>query len=424
MDVLKNSLNPFVARYGTRLNIDLDMFEQLTGVELVYAISAKVNEAVGFDNETREMVEEFTKYIDGEWKELEETFDTNLVNTVSDKVDSLVSDGTMANLIGEHRGIVLIFGDSWTDPNSNTNHPNYYEWVTNVTTNPRIKTFGVGGATIPDISNQITKAANDSSFINDEVTDIFIVCGVNQITDTDTLVTDMNAIVETMNTEFPNAKISWGLNTYTPLSLSYFTSLTTCSEINTKGTLKCNFIPLPVILNRPIYYSNDDNNATLNGHKIYGFHLSEKGSNVMERVFYSTLSGSSFTPYIINSPDIELVYTDTLVNSKPTEFNNKKLIIKSLVESGSTHTISVLANINNISEWSVIEGSGYIKVEEAPTLDFPLTYDKYAGGFYGCTINTTIPREIKTINGLDYVKILDFTFITIQNSGGINFVLK
>lgn len=103
MDELKNRIRPFVARYGTRLDIDLDMFEQLTGVELIYAISAKINEAVEFDNETREMMEEFTTLITNQQETFEEgmteKFDTRLPELVAGDVNGLVEDGTITELL-------------------------------------------------------------------------------------------------------------------------------------------------------------------------------------------------------------------------------------------------------------------------------------------------------------------------------------
>lgn len=66
MDALSSRLKPFVAKYGTRLNIDVDAFRHLTGVDLLYAISAKLNEVVKFSNDTRvgllELNEMFVEY--------------------------------------------------------------------------------------------------------------------------------------------------------------------------------------------------------------------------------------------------------------------------------------------------------------------------------------------------------------------------
>lgn len=57
---------PFVAKYGTRLKIDIDLFQKLSGYDLIYAISAKVNELVKFSNETREIAEQ----VYAEWQEV------------------------------------------------------------------------------------------------------------------------------------------------------------------------------------------------------------------------------------------------------------------------------------------------------------------------------------------------------------------
>lgn len=86
-DELRTRVQPFVAKYGTRLKFDMHMFEELTDVELIYAMSAKINEAVCFDNETREMMEA----VQEEWR----TYEANLTEKVDaaiDKIPSQVSD--------------------------------------------------------------------------------------------------------------------------------------------------------------------------------------------------------------------------------------------------------------------------------------------------------------------------------------------
>lgn len=52
------SLTPFVAKYCTALGFDLDMMRTMSAQELICAMSGKLNEAVCFDNETRDLVNE------------------------------------------------------------------------------------------------------------------------------------------------------------------------------------------------------------------------------------------------------------------------------------------------------------------------------------------------------------------------------
>lgn len=50
------SLTPFVAKYCTALGYDMDMLRTMSAQELVCAMGKKLNEAVCFDNETRDLV--------------------------------------------------------------------------------------------------------------------------------------------------------------------------------------------------------------------------------------------------------------------------------------------------------------------------------------------------------------------------------
>ena len=52
------SLTPFVAKYCTALGYDMDMLRTMSAQELICAMSEKLNEAVCFDNETRDLVNE------------------------------------------------------------------------------------------------------------------------------------------------------------------------------------------------------------------------------------------------------------------------------------------------------------------------------------------------------------------------------
>lgn len=96
-DELRTRVQPFVAKYGTRLKFDMNMFEELTDVELIYAMSAKINEAVCFDNETREMMEQ----VQEEWAEFEEEFETNLSQTVESELEKMDESGKFDEIVSE-----------------------------------------------------------------------------------------------------------------------------------------------------------------------------------------------------------------------------------------------------------------------------------------------------------------------------------
>lgn len=91
------SLTPFVAKYCTALAYDMDMLRTMSAQELICAMSEKLNEAVGFDNETREIANGTDKYVKSymgsdEWKnDLDEA-----ANGVAGQLEQQVSANTAA----------------------------------------------------------------------------------------------------------------------------------------------------------------------------------------------------------------------------------------------------------------------------------------------------------------------------------------
>lgn len=81
------SLTPFVAKYCTELGYDMDMLRTMSAQELICAMSGKLNEAVCFDNETREMMEA----VQEEWRTYEADL-TEKVDAAIDKIPSQVTD--------------------------------------------------------------------------------------------------------------------------------------------------------------------------------------------------------------------------------------------------------------------------------------------------------------------------------------------
>lgn len=98
------SLTPFVANYCTTLGYDMDMMRTMSAQELICAMSEKLNEAVCFDNETRDLVNEQIPKIEAAIESVpaqvsqavdeftsSAEFQEQLDNTVGPVVDSKVS---------------------------------------------------------------------------------------------------------------------------------------------------------------------------------------------------------------------------------------------------------------------------------------------------------------------------------------------
>lgn len=98
------SLTPFVAKYCTTLGYDMDMMRTMSAQELICAMSEKLNEAVCFDNETRDLVNEQIPKIEAAIESVpaqvsqavdeftsSAEFQEQLDNTVGPVVDSKVS---------------------------------------------------------------------------------------------------------------------------------------------------------------------------------------------------------------------------------------------------------------------------------------------------------------------------------------------
>ena len=93
----KSVVWPFVTKYGTRLKIDIEMFQRLSGYDLIYAISAKVNELVRFSNETREIVEQ----IYDEWQDMLQKLPDDIKQAAEDYFNSVDFQEQLSNVIDE-----------------------------------------------------------------------------------------------------------------------------------------------------------------------------------------------------------------------------------------------------------------------------------------------------------------------------------
>ena len=204
------SLTPFVAKYCTAFGYDMDMMRTMSGQELICAMSEKLNEAVCFDNETREMQEQ----VQTEWEGLDERFDTNLAAEVDKKITELVDDGTISYIASQ--GNLVVFGDSWSDGSVNPQ----YLWCNAAARELDCKLFNyaVAGASFTDYSGYVKTLAQEisdaeSAMTADEklrVEHVFILMGVNDATnnaETVALQSAFNAAITSIRSMFPHAEV-------------------------------------------------------------------------------------------------------------------------------------------------------------------------------------------------------------------------
>ena len=187
----------------------------------------------------------------------------------------------------------LIIGDSWTQPRDNPNHPGYTNWIRKIlANNPRTKTYGAGGATFDTVLYQLDDAINDSDYDNDQVTDIFMVCGVNVSYEAAALIEGANKVADKVYANFKNARLIWASNGHSPVTDAYIMNLQATNAILQSDSLKCGFVPLTYYLNSPANYSNDENDYDFYGHKIGGFHLDDYSTGLMVNIYNNAINGT------------------------------------------------------------------------------------------------------------------------------------
>lgn len=151
---------------------------------------------------------------------LYDQFTGSVSKTVADKMASVDSkmagiDAKFTDLSTELKKIVdaqkdvrlLVFGDSWTAyydqylPTQIAGKLNSAWW----------KCYGVSGATLDGIADQIATAGQDTSFDNSTVTHIVIVGGTNNLfdpgngSDSETLINQVKRIISNLTTYYPRA---------------------------------------------------------------------------------------------------------------------------------------------------------------------------------------------------------------------------
>lgn len=91
------SLTPFVAKYCTALGYDMDMMRTMSAQELICAMSEKLNEAVCFDNETREMMEQ----VQEEWENVKDSVGPEIIDAVNEVVNEYLASDEFKSVVDE-----------------------------------------------------------------------------------------------------------------------------------------------------------------------------------------------------------------------------------------------------------------------------------------------------------------------------------
>ena len=245
------SLTPFVAKYCTAFGYDMDMMRTMSGQELICAMSEKLNEAVCFDNKTREMQEQLETATE-EWEnQLEQEYVTNLQEKVDVSIDNLFEEGKLDVV----QNTVLCFGDSF-----GVHDDGMLKWPDLISSKLgyNLKNYCVGGDSFP-FSNQVAAAKADFPNETDRNKIAFgiVYGGINQ-TVNNPLDSDATIIsfITNFNTNFPGVKLYVApFNNCSPYNTNYpncFTN-TIISYRKITPQLKYesgNFIILP---NAPFY---------------------------------------------------------------------------------------------------------------------------------------------------------------------------
>lgn len=336
-------------------------------------------------------------------------------HTLTSKVDTLINATKT----------YLIMGDSWTDPTTNLHHPNYFQWCKNICdAYANVHTFGHGGYNLTQILEEIDEAAADTSFTNESVDKIYVVACVNEGTNEPRVKADkMNTFCDKAKSVFKNADIIWAMNTYTCLSDNWFTSISSCSDILSYTSNKFTFIPLPYIMCIPAMFSHDENDAAVNGVKIFGFHPSDFATPILERLALNVLTGQNsplFTKvggstdfgcdvrlnFVVRGESSQLVSVDVPKESKVHYVN--------LTEDNVSFNTNVTIASTNIGNYGL--GSVDCNLEDAPNLMIPIPFAKN-----GCKLTDSLRiYNYSPVISHNYdnnrFKLADFSYLSLTNT--------
>ena len=178
---------------------------------------------------------------------------------------------------------LIIFGDSWTHLNSGDSikYPGRVKWLNDIIDwygNDVVKSYGVGGYTIPQFSEEIERAKNDVT--PDTVKYVGIVGGVNGGT-----VNDANEFVLKVHNTFRNAKIVWFWNCWPIINVNGLWQYQ-ASKITSETITACPVVNVVNYMGAVTgWFANESDYPEAHQH------LSVKGSAVFEKLFIAGMFG-------------------------------------------------------------------------------------------------------------------------------------
>lgn len=222
-----------------------------------------------------------------------------LISTSGEKYDLLTSENAEAH----H----LVFGDSWVSLDEVDTYPERTNWYRSLLNYfPNIHSFAVRGSVFADLTTQIEKAKNDTSFVNSSVKTIIIVCGVNDYRNNinaSTAAENLNKVLLDINSAFPNASVTTFIDTFSPFTMYFSYSYGFRDNWNYAKEIanqaKCATYPLSPYLLLQRYFEKSGTSS---------FHLNAQGSAVLEKLFANVINGMppSFSVRVSNTERIKL----------------------------------------------------------------------------------------------------------------------
>lgn len=290
-DTRINELNEIVKTYNQRITKNTDDIAQNTaGIAKVKTdVSQLKTDTVQLDGKLTETKKDVAKNV----LDIAGINDTLAAITPLDAVPTMnsdkgvTSDGVYKSLqavVKSTRRCIVVIGDSWvmTDPNDTTK-PYYSHWLTlfknrypeNVFFTRYVDTTPT---TIIRTKKEIDILASDTSFDNEDVTDVLMIAGLNGGTSA-----DATSVAAYAREKFNgNLTFTWAQDCYTPLRSIYGGKITTVDATtyinNANSATNNKYIDLSSVLNSPHFFSNDSNNVVAREAKIIGFHPSQTGS--------------------------------------------------------------------------------------------------------------------------------------------------
>lgn len=298
-DTRINELNEIVKTYNQRITKNTaDIAQNTTDIAKNTTDIAKVKTDVSqLKTDTKQLDAKLTETKSAVAKnalDIAGVNDTLTAITPLDAVPTMNSDkGVTSNgvykslqaVVKSTRKIIVVIGDSWvmTDPNDSTK-PYYSHWLTLFKNRYPENVFFTRyvdktPTTILRTKQEIDILAKDTSFNNEDVTDVLMIAGLNGGTSADAI--DVAAYAR--NKFNSSLTFTWAQDCYTPLRVIYsgeITAVDATTYINNANSETNNnkYIDLSSVLNSPHFFSNDSNNVVTRNAKIIGFHPSKTGS--------------------------------------------------------------------------------------------------------------------------------------------------